>query len=922
MKPFVHSTLLLILAAALSCTRSPEPVPIDELGCPDATRSALAEAGSLDFVIYANGRWSGTLDNDWLTLADRPSLRQFDGEGDGTLTLVYTHNEGDTRKGTATLSLGRRTIYLTIIQRGDLTVDPGVEVTLTAASSSTLTFAFGEGETVAEKAAPAYRFSLFSDADTTMLVVAHKCNENSGNWGSAIPCFTFAGLAPDTDYWFAVTNLGSGKTSEILPAHTAAFTCVSPSAATAAEGSVILAEDFSEIPWNGDDVNGGAGFRAADVSVFTAPSGEYPDGGYGSRSYECLLYGADGFLTAADASRLSGWSFQTQEGTADNRRKVVFARAGYLKLGGYSWTGALVSPALSCIPEGKAARLKVSFTASRYNTDNENILVSLVSGEMSGHEFSVRSRTDHQMGLVTRAGWNGYTVTLDDARADSRLLIGPDWDRSGTGLGKSQHRMFLDDVTVEIEKLYDDVKVTDLSVRKIAFSEATLQWTASAGAEKYNIYLDGRPAGSVSPAAEHFTPSEGVFRLTGLEQAKEYAVSVSSVSSGIELPSEEQHFATRTTRIVEVSPTSVCVEWDELYDSAPTTLLTGQDRLYEMELFEDAACTRSLAHLWPFDGVKTNHYAFCSGGNTTSTHWNGLIDGVERQFRTRISIGCLQPDTSYWFRVRSRANQSLTGTNGTTLYTMTNSAGDSEWSAPMEVRTAQTRQSASNDVVFQGFDRYSIQRDVHNGCPGMSPKFTAESRATFNGTALPYADGVVLNTYKGMGDAYKAADFPAWFTTTTDTFRGYDFSGLSRRYDADGWWYGGAVFPEMGYLHLDSAKDICVVTPPLTRNLSEEGTSCTLAFDVFALHSSYRTAAKGYRIAILHPDGTVEEENATFAYRFEPLSAPTSATHFAYDTSWEHIARKVTLKSGDAVAIINNDGYRFMIDNIHIFVDR
>ena len=137
----------------------------------------------------------------------------------------------------------------------------------------------------------------------------------------------------------------------------------------------------------------------------------------------------------------------------------------------------------------------------------------------------------------------------------------------------------------------------------------------------------------------------------------------------------------------------------------------------------------------------------------------------------------------------------------------------------------------------------------------------------------------------------------------------------------DGWWYGGAVFPEMGYLHLDSSKGICVVTPALTRNLSEEGTSCTLTFDAFAIHSSYRTAAKAYRIAILHPDGTVEEESATFSYRFEPLSAPTGANNFAYETSWEQIARKLTLKSGDAVAIINNESYRFMIDNIHIFVD-
>ena len=264
---------LMILCTALfacACAQEIEQVEVYELGCPRSAVKKDAQQDTAIFRIYSNGEYSGVIDAEWLSADEFPGQRKFISSGDGTLTLSFTHNEGDTRTGTVTLTRHTRTVILTVVQRGDLTVDPGVLAELKAASSSTLTFCFGEGDTVSEQCSYPYSFGLFADEAMQDTIVFHKVPKGTLVWNKSMPAFTFGGLEQGTDYYFHVQNPETGKKSEPMKVSTKDFEVVVAGANDIAVGGVILAEDFSELPWNGDEVNGAAGWRAKDTTVFIA----------------------------------------------------------------------------------------------------------------------------------------------------------------------------------------------------------------------------------------------------------------------------------------------------------------------------------------------------------------------------------------------------------------------------------------------------------------------------------------------------------------------------------------------------------------------------------------------------------------------------------------------------------------------------
>ncbi len=487
--PIISASLLLC-----SCVQEIEKAPVYELGCPDRTFAAPASAGTAEFTIYANGTYSGTVNDEWLSLPESEDT-VLSGSGDGTLSIRFSGNPGDTRTGTVTLSLGTRSIDLTIIQRGELTKDESITASLTAASSSTLTFSWGEGTGTEENYSHPYCFGLYRDPELKDLVVRHRTESASSIWNKSRPAFTFAGLDAGSTYYFAAIDSVTMCRSEVIEAGTSVFTAIMPSQAQAVPGAVILAEDFSEIPWNGDEVNGAAGFRSADISAFAAPSGEFPEGGLGNRSFECLLFdsGTGSLGEAVSGSRLALWGATGQENAAANRKKNVFARSGYVKLGGYSYVSGLVTPAMSCIPEGKTAKVRLSFTASRYGTDSQYMLVRVASGEMKDHLFTVLSASDRQFDIKPQAGWNRYTLELDNVRFNSHIIIGPDEKRAASGNGKVQHRLFIDDITVEIISLDDDNGLeTGIEAEETAVtsSTVTVTWGEAGSPYWFGLYRD------------------------------------------------------------------------------------------------------------------------------------------------------------------------------------------------------------------------------------------------------------------------------------------------------------------------------------------------------------------------------------------------------------------------------------------------
>ncbi|MBR6731193.1 MAG: BACON domain-containing protein [Bacteroidales bacterium] len=551
--------LYAILAAVIltACVQEVEHVTVYELGCPESTQEAGPEAASLGFKIYTNGEYEGTVESDWLSVAEFPGKSEFVTSAD-SLTLVFGHNEGDTREGKVILTMETRKVELKVVQKGDLTREPEIFVEKVDSTSSTLTFRFGEGETAAEMIARPYIFGLFRDEALTDTVVCHYVAAGSSIWNKAVPAFTFGGLESGTRYYFHVSDTSSVtpltdstflavcKSSDVVSLSTTAFTPVQTGSGSVAAGSVILAEDFSEIPWNGDELNAAAGFRSRNVESFVAPSGTRPEGGFGNKGFECQLFDTTGFGVAVQESRLAGWSAYPQKGAADNRQKMVFARVGYLKMGGYSYASDLVTPELSDIPAGMVAKVKVDFRASRYSSDSQAMVVAAVEGSEENNVFALTDTLScKRFDLNPVAGWNPYSVEFSKVQQDSRILIGPDFEKVGTGNGKSQHRMFLDDVVVTVLEVKDNgMKV---EAEHIASSSSTLIFRFGEGIDdeqkrsfgySFGLYRDEAMTDLVVrhsiPAGSKlwYDKNAPTFVFAGLERNTEYWFSVTNTTTG------------------------------------------------------------------------------------------------------------------------------------------------------------------------------------------------------------------------------------------------------------------------------------------------------------------------------------------------------------------------------------------------------
>ena len=928
--------LILICAlAAVSCQREAELLEAYELGCPDASQYFRSpQAGSHTFEIFANGEYTAVINDSWLSFTDYPDARILNGHGDGVISVSFPSNLQETRVGTITMTRGTRVFDLVIKQRGELSSDAGVGAALVAASSSTLTFTWGMLDSDKKDYEHSYRFCLYRDEALTDMLVCHETDSTTSVWNKKAPVFTFGGLDDETTYWFVAHEVTLGtdelgqktiiynEVSDPVSGTTGSYEPVTIGEVPVAENAVILAEDFSELVWNGDEINKGAGFRAKDYSRFVSPSGENPEGTLMNCSGENGLFELYGCGEAVKESRLKDWAKIYEPAAVHNTKgTLVCARTGYLKFSGQNYVGSIVTPEFSCIPEGKAADVEVTFTASRYGTDSENIILKVVQGEMihnetdvagNGNTFVLKYQKDSvQMDLRTAQRWNTYTCTLTELKKDSRIMIGPDYHKSGCGAGKSQHRMFLDDISVKVTSLYDDITPTGVKAEKVYYSEATIIWDAIDGADSYNVYMDG-----VKVNDEPLT--ETLMCIDGLKLDTGYSVVVSALQGELEKMSDPVMFKTRNVWLYDAGPTHVCVQWDDI---SAYTLTNGSDRAYEMVLYKDEACTQVHAQLYPFNGVLGNSYAFAGSA------WLGKTANVANMYDTRVSFGMLQPETTYWFRVRSLASVSVNKSNGDPVV-LTNAAGDSQWSDPLPVATKAAHIAGSKEVIYQGFDHFSIGRDMHNQCVGASPKITtASDRLGF--ASLDSYDGEwvcqeMANSYRidewGFASLLEGAD--------ENYLTGKVFSGMWNYVGNDGWHYGqfhdgsklaNNIFAEMGYLHIDSKTGTYVGTPQLYNNLSAEGTECTLTFKGFANFASYKTnKEKPLKLLIYRAEtGTVEGETCpSIPYKY--TMASPGEEDFRFDVSWKTVTKDIVLFPGDAVIIVNNGSSRFMIDDIMI----
>lgn len=296
--------------------------------------------------------------------------------------------------------------------------------------------------------------------------------------GPYSPRFIFSGLEADTDYYVKAWHTAMPESaSEAVAAKTLASSNVTLPTTPAKTGDVILSEDFSEVVWGGDvagrfwgysDNNRGSA-TGLNSAVGANPVGKQTINGFEHNFYLVAPNVEIGlFNTLAKAvknSRLDGWASISE----DNSAGRACGRPGYVKLGGGSKAGGIVTPQLRAI-EGKAV-VKVTFKAHPYkepSSDNTKISAMVISADettISNGTITAYTIGDSKDFVIPASSeWKEYSCELLVSGTDRIALYSV---RNGTA-ASAQCRTNVDDIKIEVletfsaSKVYSIANATDL----------------------------------------------------------------------------------------------------------------------------------------------------------------------------------------------------------------------------------------------------------------------------------------------------------------------------------------------------------------------------------------------------------------------------------------------------------------------------
>lgn len=803
-----------------------------------------------------------------------------------------------------------------------------------AATSSTLSFSWSPSNytDAAADAASAYSFALYADSACSEPIVEFKSPAGLSAWGNKTPQFIFTGLEQNRSYWFkavkddysiddefiATSNAVEGKTSgfDIIYAED-----------SGKAGDVILSEDFSELLWFGDGVGGSIGhinFPAyKDGNVLGSNPGQALGEGKTTDLVTFEGWGSEARLfremaAAVAGTRLDKWG-QINEGAA----ALVCMRPGYVKLGAERYCGHIVTPELGGIPEGKYADLKVSLKASRYESDPCNAIINVIRGSNGdNHDVSVESTSlGARFDIDSERGWKEYSVTVRGVANGSRLAIGMDRAKSGTTAGAAQLRMFLDEVKVEIVKINDNPTLSDPVVSvKSAFTDAVVSWPAVPYSKGYRVYLNGNLESETENNSVH---------LHGLEMGSEYTVRVVAYDSTQESETETAFVTKRVWQVKERNQgcRMATFQWDPLEADYGKIDINGNARLYEMVIYSDAACQNAVYTCYPYNGYSSTNTAFANSS------WLGKKGGVNLVYNTKITFGSLKPTTTYWFRVRSLDQYTITYHATGSDKKMTNPAGTSDWSKPIEFTTPARHTLAANEVIYCGFDDFCLQMDYGNGCVGTTPATT--SRNTYAGQVANGANHYSgkFCTYEfaigghqpdtwGFASGSKYIDGSQNPTPTQSCIKCNANAG-----DAAGWYMSPQTRPVMGAVMLDGDRR-WVATPDIKSDLlkTDQTTACTLSFTYIGVSNSPSSFAQKLEIRQYNPSAIYDGKTykvvgtVTLAPPYLEGAAATN-TDFTFDYRGASASVDVDLYQGESLMIVNTTTggvYRIVIDDIKV----
>jgi hypothetical protein len=326
-----------------------------------------------------------------------------------------------------------------------------------------------------------------------------------------------------------------------------------------------------------------------------------------------------------------------------------------------------------------------------------------------------------------------------------------------------------------------------------------------------------------------------------------------------------------------LSPRHLGFEWDDVAGNANWTFDATIDpltRTYKIELAKDAAFKNIV-----YSFFTVNNYDATSTGSYSNTNWVGesgtplLAAKPYANSNTNIELGQLEPSTTYYFRVRNAAGESVPSkiTEGT-IINMAAKTGKSTWSAVVKATTQAAHKAVSGELLFQGFDDHAVNCDHINCAAGAVPVVTTAYQYPWTGEWCVWAPGTGKR-YDEIG-ASVVANFPGNDETSLDGLATYAMTDVLP--SMKGWFCAKACYPEQGALKIggSAGQKNYIITPAFSTLTGD--TPVTISCDAGAAHATstpsilnikiYRAATKTLEnvttfslpasASILNPDGS------------------------------------------------------------------
>ena len=420
----------------------------------------------------------------------------------------------------------------------------------------------------------------------------------------------------------------------------------------------------------------------------------------------------------------------------------------------------------------------------------------------------------------------------------------------------------------------------------------------------YEVYKDGVKIDAVLVSTSE---TNTVYRVdANLPLDTDFSYEVKSVAEGYE-PSKPVAVTGKTAKIWQntdnVGPTTLSISWTDLIPGG-----TNDKRAYAVQVATDEAMTNLVYDIYCREG---------QAGKTTSfgaSSWFGKENGENITVPTAITVGQLQPETTYYFRVKTVALGDVK-TNGVS---MNFPMGASDWSPVFSCKTEAKHVAAANEVIFQGFDDITMQMDFINFAAGTTP-LISDKKAVENPHNFVDADhwcvysGTTSHLLATWGYAEKAPFVNGAEKYTADSPGNY--VATAKAGSLEGWHMSDSISPHQGYIKIGagSEKYNYISTPALNSSLlAAEGTPCTFSFKACAVVYDEPVVA----VEVGHAGTFTEVKEFTLPIA---CSSYTDNRNYVYDGKWTTYTTDVTLAPGDNV-IIRCKSKRFLIDDIQIVV--